>query len=180
MSRLYPPAPETYTDEQKQVHESISSGPRGGVRGPLGIWLWRPELAKHAQALGRYCRYDSSLDPKLSELTILVTGRFWLSEYEWQQHKPFAIEAGLSEDVIESLRVGETPKTEDAEIQIVYEFASELLASKQVSQPVYERAVNLLGRETVVDLVGVLGYYTLISMTINVFEVEPPGPVELS
>ena len=94
MNRLPPIDPNNLSDAQRPVYERIANGPRKGVRGPLAIWLQRPELAECAQALGRYCRYDTCLDPRLSELAILMMGRHWLAEYEWAAHKPFALEAG--------------------------------------------------------------------------------------
>src|SRR5690348_8018369 len=96
-------------DEQKRVHAIIASGPRGGVRGPLAVWLNRPKLAETAQALGAYCRYGSSLEPRLSELAILTMARLWSSEFEWWAHKPVALKAGLAPDIVDALRRGETP-----------------------------------------------------------------------
>src|SRR5882724_9935542 len=89
------------TPAQRAVHDAIASGPRKAVRGPLAVWLRRPDLAQHAQALGRYCRYDSSLPPRLSELAILVLARVWGSEYEWYVHKPLALAAGVRLEVVE-------------------------------------------------------------------------------
>lgn len=179
MSRLNPPPVEQFSDKQREVHDAIASGPRGAVRGPLGVWLWQPELAQQAQSLGQYCRYNSSLSPKLSEFAILMTGKHWGSEYEWQQHKQFALEAGITPEIIDSLRTGADLHTQDSQLLVVHKFTSELLNTRNVSQPTYDQAIEILGRESVVDLVGLLGYYTLISMTINVFEVDAPGPAEL-
>lgn len=176
MSRLPPPDPATLTARQKDICDTITSGPRGGVRGPLAIWLHRPELADKAQALGRYCRYDTSLPPYLSELAILVTARVWTSEYEWQAHKKFALEAGLSPAIIEAIRKGEAPSFDDDTAGAVHDFALSLQRDRHVSQSLYDRAVSLLGEAGVIDLTGILGYYALISMTINVFEVDPPNP----
>jgi len=172
--RLQPPDPNDLDLEQQSVFESIASGPRGGVRGPLAVWLHRARFAELAQALGEYCRYHTTLEPRLSELAILVTARIWRSEYEWHAHKAIALTAGLSSAVVEDIRVGRRPACENQDEAIVYEFASELHTERRVSNQTYARAVSVLGQERVVDLVGLLGYYGLISMTINVFEVPLP------
>jgi len=179
MSRLDPPTPDALTPSQRQVHDEISAGPRGSVQGPLGVWLWRPELASRAQKLGQYCRYDSSLKTRLSELVILITARHWSSEFEWQHHKPIAIDAGLGSDIVEAIQHSKTPEFTNDDESIVFTFSKELLDSRSVSDATYQNAIDELGRDTVVDLVGLLGYYSLISMTINVFEVDTQGPADL-
>lgn len=180
MSRLNPPAPPNLTADQQKVHDAITSGPRGAVVGPLGVWLWRPQLAQHAQKLGQYCRYDSSLPKRLSELAILITGRYWGAEFEWQHHKPIALDAGLDEDIVEAIRNGETPSFVNEDEQCTYNLAMNLYQTRKVPEAVYQSAINVLGQDAVVDLVGVLGYYAFISMTINVFEVDAEGENELS
>jgi 4-carboxymuconolactone decarboxylase len=172
--RLQPPEREDLDPEQQRVFDAIASGPRGGVRGPLAVWLHRARFAGLAQALGEYCRYHSALEPRLSELAILVTARIWRSEYEWYSHKPIALAAGLSAVVVEEIRVGRRPSCESTDEVIVHDFARELHSEHRVSDETYARAVAVLGRDKVIDLVGLLGYYTLISMTINAFEIALP------
>jgi len=174
MHRLAPVDPQHLNAAQQEIYDRIANGPRKGVRGPLAIWLHRPELAACAQALGRYCRYDSCLEPRLSELAILLLGRHWLAEYEWAAHKPFALEAGLDPDVIEAIRLGEEPAFQRRDEQLVYRFVRELHEQRQVGDDLYQAFVAELGNDAAVDLVGIAGYYTLISMTIKVFEVPPP------
>lgn len=173
--RLPAPNPASYDARQQDIHDAIASGPRGGVRGPLAIWLHRPELAARAQELGRYCRYDTVLDAKLSELAILVTGRIFGSEYEWQIHKSHALGAGLSAHVIEAIRQNQRPVFADPAEEVVYDLARTAHEARHVDDALYARAVEILGEAALVDLVGVLGYYTLISLTINIFRVPPPG-----
>jgi 4-carboxymuconolactone decarboxylase len=172
--RLNPPDYDDLDAEQRRVFEAIADGPRGGVRGPLAVWLHRARFAGLAQALGAYCRYQTSLEPRLSELAILVTARVWGSEYEWFSHKPIGLKAGLSESVVEDVRCDRIPHFQQEDEAAVYVFARELQAERRVSDETYARAMNILGRDQVVDLVGLLGYYTLISMTINVFEIPLP------
>lgn len=167
------------TSDQKSAYDAIIAGPRGVVEGPLRIWLQSPGLAKTAQALGAYCRYGTSLPPRLSELAILVVGAHWQSGFEWHIHAPIALAAGVSPSAVNSIKDGETAVFSDEPARIVYEFATELLQHRAVSNAMYAQAVAILGVPGVVDLVGVLGYYTLISMTINAFHVPvPPGATE--
>ena len=173
MARLPALEFENLTAEQEEIHHAISSGPRGEVRGPLAIWLYRPMLADKAQQLGQYCRYDSSLPARLSELAILVTARIWQSEFEWQAHETPAREAGLSDNVISSLAKDVEPIFCNDDESVVYRFSRELNLHRKVKDSLYQEAEQLLGRDALVDLVGILGYYSLISMTINVFEVDP-------
>jgi len=177
MPRIDPPNPDAYTDRQREIADAITSGPRGGLRGPLAIWLHRPELADRAQSFGQYCRYDSSLPPVLSELGILVTARCWSAEYEWFAHKRIALEAGLNPDIADAIRERKRPTFDDEKQEIVHDFALALHNDKRVPQALYDKAVATLGKDAVVDLVAVLGYYGFVSMTLNVFEVMPPADV---
>ncbi|MEH6773417.1 MAG: carboxymuconolactone decarboxylase family protein, partial [Cereibacter changlensis] len=129
--RLAPPDPAGMTPDQKRVHDIITSGPRGRVRGPLAIWLHRPELAEAAQALGAYCRYGSSLEPRLSELAILCMAVIWRSEFEWWAHKPIALKAGLSAAAVEALRQGGAPDFADPEEALVHEVVQALSVQRR-------------------------------------------------
>lgn len=177
MSRLAPINPDLLDAEGRAVYDAIANGPRKGVRGPLAVWLHCPQLADRAQALGRYCRYDSSLPPRLSELAILLMGRHWLAEYEWAAHKPFALDAGLSPEVIDAIRDGKMPGFVQRDEALVYAFINQLHANRSIDDALYADIVETLGQDGLVDLVGITGYYTLISMTIKVFEVPPPTGV---
>ena len=160
-------------NRQKQVYKEIVSGPRGMVRGPLAIWLHRVNFAEKAQALGQYCRYESSLAPRLSELAILTTARIWDATFEWQAHLSPALGSGIDPTVIDSLLADKPPVFVEADEALVYEFTYELNVKRYISDELYERSVSILGEAGTVDLVGILGYYTLISMTIKAFDVDP-------
>ena len=180
--RLPAPDPARYSPRQQEIHDAIASGPRGAVRGPLAVWLHRPELAAKAQELGRYCRYDTSLAPRLSELAILTMARHWGAEFEWYSHATEALKAGLAPEVIEAVRTDTPPPYADDEERVVHGTAQAILTDKGLSDAAYAEAASVLGTDRLVDLVGVLGYYTLISMTLNIFRVSPPAdaPRQLS
>ena len=162
------------TPEQKTVYDAIASGPRGTVVGPLRVWVQSPGLAATAQALGQYARYDSVLPHHLSELAILVTARYWSSGFEWTHHAPIAQTAGVPELAIKAIGQAHRFDFDDPKMQAVFDFAVELHRDKQVGDDAYAAAQEMLGLQGCVDLVGVCGYYSLISMTINVFDV-PDG-----
>lgn len=174
MSRLPDLPYERMSDEQKRIHDEIAAGPRGAVFGPFKVWLHAPELADRAQKLGAYARYHSSLPPHLSELAILVTGAIWQADFEWYAHLGPARAAGIPEAVIEAIRLGETPPLEDAQSQAVYAVARAMHQDRRLSAALYDQAKAALGERGLVDLIGILGYYTLIAMTLNAFEVETP------
>jgi 4-carboxymuconolactone decarboxylase len=174
MARLQALSKEEMNEDQRRIHDVIAAGPRGRVRGPLAIWLHSPKLAETAQALGQYCRYDSSLSQRLSELAILTMATIWKAEFEWWAHKPIALKAGLSEAVADALRDGVPPPFESDEEAIVHEVIVTLHAERGLPDDVYQRATAILGDRRLLDLIGLSGYYTLISMTLNVFQVLPP------
>ena len=160
------------TNEQKEIHDAIINGPRGHVVGPLRIWLNNPGLARSAQTVGAYARYGTSLPQALSELAILTTGRVWSSEFEWEHHAPLAIEGGIDPKHVDTISLGKRPLFEKAEEQAVFDFAAEANILKNVSDITYKKLVDILGESAAIDIVGICGYYSLISMTLNVFKVS--------
>jgi 4-carboxymuconolactone decarboxylase len=160
--------------DQRKIADEITAGPRGKLQGPLKVWLHSPALADKAQRLGQFCRYETSLPTHLSELAILVTGRFWSAEFEWYAHKKIGLDAGLDPDLVEAIRQRKAPTFKGDAERIVYDFATQLHRDHRVGDETYAEALNEFGETGVVDLVGILGYYTLISMTLNTFHVPLP------
>ena len=176
MSRFAESDPQTLTDAQRVVYDAMVAGPRGAVVGPFHPLLRSPELCARAQSLGAYLRFDSALPPRLSELAILVTARFWGAQFEWHEHAKFAAKGGLSDVIIERIRVGDDPRASmQADEKAVYDFAHALHRDHVVDDATYAEATAQLGEAGVTDLVGLCGYYTLISMVLNTFEVPVPG-----
>ena len=162
---------EDLTEEQKEIHDAIVSGPRGHVVGPLRIWLNNPGLARSAQTVGEYARYGTSLSKGLSELAIITTGRVWSSAFEWEHHAPLAIEGGIDPENVNIISMGQRPNFTNAEEEAVFDFAAEANILKNVSDNTYNNLVNILNETAAIDIVGICGYYSLISMTLNVFKV---------
>lgn len=174
MSRLPELDPETMSPEQRQVYDDIVSGPRGKVQGPFNSWLRSPELCGHTQRLGVFCRFNSSLPPRLSELAILTVARHTTCQVEWYLHEPIAREAGVSDKVIGALKARRTPELPNEDEGAVYAAANDLLETHRISDNAYADALKHLGERGVVDLVGIVGYYILVAMTLNGFEVAVP------
>jgi len=175
MPRLDLPAEEAMTPEQKDAVAEVVAGIRGRVPAPMIAWLRNPELARRGQKLGELLRYQTTLPPRLSELAILVCARHWTSHHEWTAHKREALKAGLEPTIIAAIAARRTPEFPDAEAALVHEFASVLLATGRVPPALYARGVETFGERGVVELVGVLGYYCLVALTLNAFELGLPG-----
>ena len=169
-------------DTQRALMEAIRSGPRGKSitpRGPFAVWLHAPEFGQLAQALGGHVRYKTALPPRLSEFAILCTARLWRAQYEWFAHAPMAEKGGVKPKTIQDLRAGRTPKSAPKDERAIYDFVQELYKTKRVSDRVYKRLHAILGDAARVELVGILGYYVMISMTLNVFRMMPPAEAPL-
>ena len=171
MTRIKDWTVENLTEEQKEIHDTIVSGPRGHVVGPLRIWLNNPGLARSAQTVGEYARYGTSLPKGLSELAIITTGRVWSSAFEWEHHAPLAIEGGIDPKHVDTISMGLRPNFTKTEEEAVFDFAAEANILKNVSDNTYNNLVNILNETAAIDIVGICGYYSLISMTLNVFKV---------
>lgn len=176
MSRLAPIDIDKLDPERRAVADAIVKGPRGGLRGPFEPWLRSPVLADRAQRLGEYCRFHNSLPRDLSELAILLVGRHFRAQFEFYAHARLAKEAGLDEAIIEAVRTWRAPPFGREVERVVFDFVSEYLDTNRVADTNYGRAIAAFGEQGVVDLVGVCGYYMLVSMTLNVFGIDvPPG-----
>jgi 4-carboxymuconolactone decarboxylase len=180
MARIELPGPAQMTPAQRAVHDKVVSGPRGRMVGPLRAVIHSPDLAQRWSDLGEFLRYSTCLPPKLNELAIIVTGRRWNSQIEFHVHAEAARIAGLEPAVIEAIRLGRVPDFAELEEFEIYEFARQLHQSGTVPELVYRAVEQRWGARGVVELTAVIGYYTMVSMTLNVHEiplmdgVEPP------
>jgi 4-carboxymuconolactone decarboxylase len=159
------------TPAQRTLMESISSGPRGQFKmsGPFYCYLHAPGFGELAQKLGAHCRFGTSIPPRLSEFAILVTAQQWKSQYEWAAHAGIAAQKGVKPETIRDLQAGRAPKKAPRDEQALYAFAKELYRDKRVSSPTYKKMHKLLGDAGMVELVGLLGYYAMVAMTLDVF-----------
>jgi 4-carboxymuconolactone decarboxylase len=163
---------------QQAVLDKIVSGPRGRIQGPLRAALHNPELADKWQALGALLRYGTSLPPRLSEIAILVTGRACRSPFEWYAHRVEGEKAGLEPAFIEALLVQAEPPGMSGDDAATWRYAVELNRYKSVSGSTYQAALARFGEKGVVELTALVGYYTMVAMTLNCHEIPLPEGVE--
>jgi len=189
MNRLSYITDKNLTEAQQTLFDHVLNGKRGsdkpkadlltqegGLIGPFNAWLRSPVLGDAAQRLGEAVRFESSLSPMIRELAILLVAAKWRCQYEWWAHERIGRKAGLDDTLMESIRKGELPAFNDPAEKIVYDFTRELIETREVSDALYDEAVKSIGETAVVDLVILAGYYTMVSMTLNVFQVPvPPG-----
>ncbi|WP_426958344.1 carboxymuconolactone decarboxylase family protein [Muricoccus radiodurans] len=163
------------TDAQREAVREVTAGQRGRVPAPMRAWLASPELARRAQALGEFLRYQTSLGTRRSEMAILVTARIWSSQYEWFAHARIAREAGLEEEIIEAIRHGRRPSFTDNADRVVHDVARKVHLERHLDDASHAEAREVLGEKSLAELIGLLGYYTLVSMTLNVYEIGVPA-----
>jgi 4-carboxymuconolactone decarboxylase len=177
MPRISLPAPETMSPEQRRVHDKIVSGRRGKIQGPLRAALHNAELAERWQALGELLRYHTSLTPRQSELAILATGRARRSPFEWYAHRIEAEKVGIETATIEALLAERVPAGLGADDALLLRFVGELNRSSSVSDATYAEALARFGERTIVELTALVGYYTMVALTLNAHEIPLPEGV---
>jgi 4-carboxymuconolactone decarboxylase len=168
-------APDEMSADQKQTYDESIAGKRGRPPPPMMAWLNSPEMARHATRLGGFLRFDTVFLAKLSEIAILVTARHWTSHYEWFAHKRLALQGGLDPKIIDDIRDRRTPHFDDPKARMIYDVSKSLHEGHGVSKTLYDEAVTMLGERGIVEIIGLCGYYTMVSMTLNTFEFGLPA-----
>ncbi len=177
MSRYRDIAPEEMTPAQRRVHDLIVAGRRGRFGGPFQLLIRAPEICEHASQLGEHLRWGTSLPDRLSELAIIATARFWRAQYEWHAHAPLAEKAGVPHAAVEAIRRGETPSFTRQDEALVHRICAELFKTQRLSDASFNEAVAALGEAGLIEVIAIIGYYTLIGNTLNVFQVAVPEGV---
>ena len=171
-----PPIPrEQWTDDQRDAAAQFADLRGQEVFGPFAVMLRSPEVLLRAAAMGDYMRYKTSLPKALNEMIILLTARHWSQQFEWHVHRPAAIAAGLSETIANAIAKGRRPETMSDDETIVYEFTTELLRLQNVGDGTYANARARFGEAGVIDIVGVAGYYSFLSMMMNTARTAVPA-----
>ncbi len=162
------------TPAQRRVHDLIVAGKRGRFGGPFQLLIRAPEICEHAAKLGEHLRWGTSLPDRLSELAIITSAKFWRAQYEWYAHAPLAEKAGVPSAAVEAIRRGETPSFEQKDEALVYRICTDLFKTRRLSDASFQEAVATLGETGLVEVIAIIGYYTLIGNTLNVFQVAVP------
>jgi 4-carboxymuconolactone decarboxylase len=171
--RMPPLRADKMTDAQRKAAAEMIAGPRKGVRSPFIPLLRSPELMDRLQKVGEYLRFQTSLEQRISELIMLIVSRDWTQHFEWFVHVPLGRKAGISEDTVAALAEGRRPSGMSEDEELAYDFCVELLRNKGVSETTYRRAVMKFGENGVIDMIGVAGYFTTVSMVMNVAHSPP-------
>src|SRR5262245_21811808 len=164
------------TDAQRKAAEELIAGPRKGVKGPFIPLLRSPELLARMQKVGEYLRFQSALSARISEFVTLIVAREWTQEFEWFVHLPLAAKAGTSAPALAALAQGERPPAMAEDETVAYDFTTELMARHGVCDATYTRALAAFGEQGLMDLVGLTGYFTAISMVLNVAHTPAEAP----
>jgi len=172
--RLAPVSPEAYDEAQKAAHADFVATRNVGFSGPWHVFIRSPELLTHAQRMGEYLRYRCTLSGRISEFVILLVARDWTQDYEFGTHRKHGLKAGLTESIVAAIAEGRRPEDLDEELRIIWDFVTELQRSRRVSDTTYGLALQRFGEKGVVDLAGIVGYYSLLALTMNVARVPPP------
>ena len=183
MPRLTPVRPEAMSDEQRTLYEAILGGKRGpGMRGedgalvgPFNAMLLNPHVGDRVQRLGEALRFDVSLPRNVIEVATLVVGRHWRAQFEWWAHERLAKQAGVAEAIIAAIKRGERPDFSNDDEAAAYDVASELYRTQRLADATYAHAVQRFGEAGVFELIALVGYYSLVSLLLNGFEVPLPA-----
>jgi 4-carboxymuconolactone decarboxylase len=176
ITRFLPMKAEQLNPEQKKWADMISAPPRNAkfVNPPYRAYIYNPDLANRLTALSEYLRWNTSLPPRLSELAILITARQWTAQYEWYAHYPLALKGGLDPNIADAVAAGKRPDGMKEDEAALYDLASELYRDKKVSDPVYKAALGQFGERGIMDIIGLIGYYDLVSMTLITMQAGMP------
>ncbi|MFI0356486.1 carboxymuconolactone decarboxylase family protein [Actinomadura sp. 9N407] len=179
--------PEALGDEQREVYEAITGGPRrdrpsplrymddeGRLLGPFNAMLYSPAVGRPLQELGAALRFRTAFTKREREIAILVVAAHRRSDFEWYAHERIGRRAGLTDEELAALRTGTAPMLGDARERVLYEASRQMMADGDLSDPVYTEAVATLGRAAVVELVSLVGYYTAIALQLRVFRIAVP------
>ncbi len=176
MSRLSPLDEPMLSTQQRALYDALNNGPRArrdkiGFIGPFGVWLHSPTIGDAAQSFGAVARFKTALPERIKEIAICTVGAYYRAKFEFAAHGPMAIAAGVPAEAVEAIRVGADPGFTDAADTASYRVARALLLQHRLSDATYADAIEQFGESPLVELVSVIGYYCLVCLTLNAFDV---------
>jgi len=169
MTRIAPTDPAYLDAQQQTIYDNILKTYKR-MPPPIAVWLHRSAMCDPLEKLGHYVRYSTCLPARLSEFVILLMAKHWHAQYAWVVHKPIALSGGLAPEIIEAVRIGEKPNFTQPDEALIYEFVTTLNQTREMPEEIYERAIVMLGRDGVLDLTGIIGFYALIAIGLKVFD----------
>jgi 4-carboxymuconolactone decarboxylase len=178
MGRLPDISEATLSSDQRRVYDEIIRV-RGQVRGPFAVWLRNPELAEYTLRLQDLFASRVKLERRLVQLMILVSARLATAQFAWFVHEPHALKLGIAPDIVEAIRERRTPSFTREDERLVYDITLELNSTRSLSEATYRRGIAMFGEQALVELVSAVGFYVMVAMTLNAFEVPVPGGKKL-
>ena len=177
ITRFAPLKAEELNPAQKSWADAIAVPPRNAkfANPPYRAYIRNPDLAPRLSALSDYLRWNTSLPPRLSELAILITARQWTAQYEWFAHYPLALKGGLDPSIANDIAAGKRPGNMKDDEAALYDFATALYVDRKVSDPIYKAALDKFGERGIMDIIGIIGYYDLVSMTLITMQAGAPN-----
>jgi len=177
MARIDDVKREDLTARQQQLYDDIlRTRPRPSLTGPFSVWIHTPDIAESADRLANCFRVSPKLEKRLIELIILLMCRDGTVKYAWSVHEPLGRKEGLTDDTIDAIRARKRPDFKRDDERLIYDFVTELLATKTLSAATFERAKSAFGLEGVIEAVSCVGFYGMIGLVLNVFDIPPqPG-----
>jgi 4-carboxymuconolactone decarboxylase len=162
--------PNDLTAEQKAYLENLQKPPRNNTTGltnpPFRVYMRSPELANKVEALSDYVRWGTGIEPRLTELAIMITARQWSSQWIWRGHYRAAVRGGLDPSVGADIAAGRRPEKMKGDEAILYDYATQMYRDKAVSDATFAAAVKTFGEKGLIDLVATMGYYDTVAMTL--------------
>jgi 4-carboxymuconolactone decarboxylase len=173
MSRIPEIDPTKLSPEQRAIYDRMMRE-RGHMRGPFAVWLRNAELCEATLKLQEMFASRVKLERRLLELMILVSARSATAQYAWFIHEPYALKFGISADIVQAIRDRRTPDFSRDDERLVYDITTELNTTRTLSEASYKRGMEMLGEQTMVELVSAIGFYAMVAMTLNAFAVSVP------
>jgi len=171
LSRLPQLTYEIMSSDQQKLHDEILAGPRTRIAGPMHAWFLNPDYGSLIQKVGAFCRYETSLPPRLSELAIIIVARHWSADVEWFAHSAIALDNGITQATIEAIELAQHPDFENGDEALIYDLTKSILETKRLPDALYHQAVTDFGEKTLLDLTAIIGYNCNVAVQLNVFEI---------
>ena len=162
---------ENMNQDQKDLHDEILSGPRTQIAGPLHTWFLNPSYGSLIEKVGAFCRYGTSLEPRLSELAIIIVARHWNADVEWFAHSKIALESGILQETIDAIKINKRPNFKIEDEALIYDITKSILDTKTLNNELFKLAENKMGKKSLLDLTAIIGYYCNVAIQLNVFEI---------
>jgi 4-carboxymuconolactone decarboxylase len=171
LSRLPTLKYEDMSPDQKALHDEILSGPRTQIAGPMHTWFLNPSYGSLIQKVGAFCRYETSLEPRLSELAIIIVARHWNASVEWFAHSRIALKNGISQETIDNIKLHKRPNFTEEDETLIFDITRSILDTKGLTDELFQIAEDKMGKKSLLELTAIIGYYCNIAIQLNVFKI---------